>query len=134
MAVSDFEPEPYEGKLDSDVATTVIRGRRTPKVIRSVRNWSPGVYLVGFKLLSRVGVPELIREAESACRINRADLTVANDLQTLKDGAHTIHLVRPGRPTESIGPGPDLAAQLVDRVFTWAAARDAAEPLISKSS
>ena len=32
--------------------TLVIRCRRTPKVIRSVRDWAPSVYLVGFKLLS----------------------------------------------------------------------------------
>ena len=47
MAVSDFEPEPYAGKLDSDVETTVIRGRRTPKVIRSVRDWSGGTRIGG---------------------------------------------------------------------------------------
>jgi phosphopantothenate-cysteine ligase len=120
MAVSDFEPEPYGGKLDSDVETTVIRGRRTPKVIRSVRDWSPGVYLVGFKLLSRAGEAELIEEAEAACRINRADLTVANDLQTLRAGGHTIHLVRPGQATETIGPGDATAEQLVARAFAWA--------------
>ena len=31
-----------------------MRCRRTPKVIRSVRDWAPSVYLVGFKLLSNV--------------------------------------------------------------------------------
>jgi phosphopantothenate---cysteine ligase (CTP) len=130
MAVSDFEPDPYRGKLDSDAATTVIHGRPTPKVIRSARDWSPGVYLVGFKLLSRAGVADLVREAESACRVNRADLTVANDLQTLNAGAHTIHLVRPDQPAETIGPAPDLADRLVDRVFGWARARRPSGPLI----
>jgi phosphopantothenoylcysteine synthetase/decarboxylase len=123
MAVSDFEPEPFGGKLDSEAETLIIRGRRTPKVIRAVRDWSPGLYLVGFKLLSRAGVPELIRQAELACRINRADLTVANDLQTVRAGAHTIHLVRPGRATETIGPDDAPAEQLVARAFAWAAAR-----------
>ena len=123
MAVSDFEPEPFTGKLDSDVETTVLRCRPTPKVIRSVRDWSPGLYLVGFKLLSRVDPAELRQQAEAACRINRADLTVANDLQTLKAGSHTIHLVRPGHPPETLGPDPALAEQLVDQVLTWAATR-----------
>ena len=31
----------------------VLHCRRTPKVIRLVRDWSPSVYLVGFKLLSQ---------------------------------------------------------------------------------
>jgi phosphopantothenoylcysteine synthetase/decarboxylase len=121
MAVSDFEPEPFGGKLDSQLETLVIRGRRTPKVIRSVRDWAPGIFLVGFKLLSHVGVAELIRQAEAACRINRADLTVANDLQTVRSGCHTIHLVRPGHPTETFGPGDDPAEQLVARAFAWSA-------------
>jgi len=94
-------------------------------VIRSVRDWSPGVYLVGFKLLSRAPLAELIRQAESACRVNRADLTVANDLQTLRAGRHTIHLVRPGQPTETLGPDDAPAEGLVDRAFTWAVQRSA---------
>jgi phosphopantothenate-cysteine ligase len=123
MAVSDYEPEPVAGKIDSDAASITIRARRTPKVIRSVRDWSPGVYLVGFKLLSRADPADLIRAAESSCLTNRADLTVANDLQTLRDGRHAVHLVRPGAPVETLGPRADLADALVDRIFALAAAR-----------
>src|SRR5262249_686000 len=94
MAVSDFEPEPYAGKIGSDIESLVVRCRRTPKVIRSVRDWAPGVYLVGFKLLSRSSQDELISRAQHACRINRADLTVANDLQSLRQGRHALYLVR----------------------------------------
>jgi len=119
MAVSDYEPIPSAGKFRSDVERMVIECTRTQKVIQSVRDWAPSVYLVGFKLLSRVSTEELIREAEIAGRVNRADLTVANDLQTLIAGEHTIHLVRPEAPTETLGPAPDLADQLVDRVFRW---------------
>ena len=80
MAVADFEPELQPGKISSDAESLVLHCRRTPKVIRLVRDWSPSVYLVGFKLLSHVSREELIRRAEAACRDNRADLTVANDL------------------------------------------------------
>jgi phosphopantothenoylcysteine synthetase/decarboxylase len=123
MAVADFEPEPYEGKIDSGIDTIDIRGRPTPKVIRSVRDWSPGLYLVGFKLMSRADLSTLIEAAGRACDTNRADLTVANDLQTVRAGTHTIHLVRPGHPPETLGPAEGLADRLVERVFTWAAAR-----------
>ena len=123
MAVSDFEPAPASGKLDSDAEALVVRCLPTPKVIRSVRDWSPGVYLVGFKLLSGADPSELIRRAEEACRTNRADLTVANDLRTLSAGRHTVHLVRPGHPPETLLPGDDLADRLVARVFAWSAAR-----------
>ncbi len=121
MAVSDFEPEPVAGKVSSDADSLVVRCRPTPKVIRSVRDWAPSVYLVGFKLLSGATREELIRRAEAACRINRADLTVANDLQTLRQGRHTLHLVRPGAEPETLEPGDDLTERLVNRIMTWAA-------------
>lgn len=120
MAVSDFEPEPTPGKIDSEAASLLIRGRHVPKVIRSVRDWAPDVYLVGFKLLSGVTTGELIREAEAACAVNRADVTVANDLQTLRAGQHMVHLVRPGHAPETLEPGEDLGERLVDRLFRWA--------------
>jgi phosphopantothenate-cysteine ligase len=123
MAVSDFEPEPVAGKIDSESPSLTIRARRVPKIIQSVRDWSPGVFLVGFKLLSRADPAELIRAAEAACGANRADLTVANDLQTLREGRHTIHLVRPGHPVETFGPADAPAESLVDRVFALAARR-----------
>ncbi len=119
MAVSDFEPDPYAGKIRSDAESLVVRCRPAPKVIRSVRDWAPSVYLVGFKLLSRVGREELIRTAADAGRVNRADLTVANDLQTLREGKHTIHLVRPGAEPETLEPGADLADRLVGRIMKW---------------
>lgn len=125
MAVSDYEPEPVPGKIASDAPELVIRCRPTPKVIRSVRDWAPGAYLVGFKLLSGVPVDALIRHAEAANAVNRADLTVANDLQTVRAGRHTIHLFRPGHPPETLGPDPSIADRLVDRVFDWASSRAA---------
>jgi phosphopantothenate---cysteine ligase (CTP) len=121
MAVADFEPEQKPGKLSSEAESLVLQCRRTPKVIRMVRDWCPSVYLVGFKLLSGVSREELILRAEAACRDNRADVTVANDLQTLRQGRHTIHLIRPGHAAETLEPGDDLAQRLVARVIDWVA-------------
>jgi phosphopantothenate---cysteine ligase (CTP) len=121
MAVSDYEPEPLSGKISSDRDSLVLHCRRSPKVIRLVRDWAPSVYLVGFKLLSNVPTEELIRRAASACATNSADLTVANDLRTLRAGRHTVHLVRPGHEYETLDPGLDLAERLVARIFGWAA-------------
>jgi phosphopantothenate-cysteine ligase len=132
MAVADFEPEPRSGKISSDLESLEIHCRRTPKVIRQVRDWAPSVYLVGFKLLSREGPDELVRRATSACLSNRADLTVANDLQSLREGRHTVHLVRPGFEAETLGPGADLAERLVARIVSWSARsrpEAASEPL-----
>ena len=123
MAVSDYEPDPIAGKLDSAADGLTIRCRPTPKVIRSVRDWAPAVYLVGFKLLSHAPEADLIRAAEAACRTNRADLTVANDMSTVRAGRHTLHLVRPGHPVETLAPPEPIAERLVERVFAWAEAR-----------
>jgi len=120
MAVSDYEPAPVAGKVSSEERALVVHCGRTPKVIRSVRDWAPSVYLVGFKLLSRATTPELIRQAEASGRTNRADLTVANDLQSLVAGRHAVHLVRSGHYPETLEPGADLADRLVARVLKWA--------------
>jgi len=120
MAVADYEPSPVAGKVGSDEDELIVRCGRTPKVIRSVRDWAPRVYLVGFKLLSRATTPELLRQAEASGRTNRADLTVANDLQSLVAGSHTVHLVRTGHPPETLEPGADLADRVVARVLKWA--------------
>ena len=59
--------EPRAGKISSKAADSlVLHCTRTPKVIRSVRDWSPSTYLVGFKLLSGVSPEVLIRAAEIA--------------------------------------------------------------------
>lgn len=126
MAASDYAPEPTSGKLSSEAEDLTIRCQRLPKVIQSVRDWSPEVYLVGFKLLSNAPESELIRQAREACRVNRADLTVANDLLTVRAGRHTIHLVRPDQPTETYGPDGSIAERLVDRAFAWAEVRRSA--------
>jgi phosphopantothenate---cysteine ligase (CTP) len=128
MAVADYEPEAQLGKISSEADSLVLHCRRTPKVIRMVRDWAPSVYLVGFKLLSRASQDELIRRAQAACRDNRADLTVANDLETLRQGRHTIHLVRPDQEPETLDPGDDLAGRLVDRVLAWAASSRTIDP------
>ncbi len=121
MAVSDYEPEPRAGKISSRLDDLSIPLRRTPKVIRAVRDWAPSTYLVGFKLLSGAAKDELLRVAHDACLINRADLTVANDLKDVQAGRHTLHLVRPGHAVETLPPGSDLASRLVDRTVAWAA-------------
>jgi phosphopantothenate-cysteine ligase len=123
MAASDYEPWPHPGKIRSDREALHLVLQPSPKVIRSVRDWSPDVFLVGFKLLSNSDPGELIALAREACVINRADLTVANDLGPLLAGRHTVHLVRSGRDVETLGPGGSIADELVERAMTWAGER-----------
>lgn len=126
MAAADYAPEPISGKISSTLDKLVIHCHRVPKLIATARDLAPDLYLVGFKLLTDVPLAELIRVATRATMDNRADLTVANDLATIKAGRHTIHLVRPGSPVETFEPPESIAERLVDRVFTWSAALDRA--------
>jgi phosphopantothenoylcysteine synthetase/decarboxylase len=123
MAVSDYAPVPVAGKLPSDEEELVIRCRRVPKVINAAREWAPGAYLVGFKLTSGASEEEIVARALLANETTHADLTVANDLQTYREGRHTLHLVRPGHPVERLGGPSDLAGRLVQRVMRWAGER-----------
>ena len=123
MAAADFAPVPSPGKISSQADALVIHCHRLPKVIASVRDLAPEVYLVGFKLAAGVPLADLIAQATAANHANRADLTIANDLDTVRAGAHTIHLIRAGEPAETLGPPASIAERLVDRVLDWSRAR-----------
>jgi len=125
IAVADYLPEPSPGKIPSHQDELMIRCRRAPKVIAQVRDWSPAIFLVGFKLLWNASREELARIALEACRINRADLTVANDLALHQDGRRELILARPGKPVEIIPPGDQALALLVERILAWSLAKRA---------
>lgn len=118
MAVSDFEPAPITGKLSSGLRRLRVECQPTPKVIQSVRDWAPSVFLVGFKLLAGVAADELIAAAREAGRANQADLTVANDQSSVRAGRHALHLVWADerRPVEHVDADQDIARALVGRV------------------
>lgn len=113
MAVSDYEPEPVAGKIDSDHDQITIPCRRVPKVIREVRDWAPRAFLVGFKLLAGSSESDLIATARRAGQANRCDATIANDLDTIRRGQHTVHLVPALGPVQTFGPEAPLAPRLV---------------------
>ncbi len=118
MAVSDYEPDRVVGKVSSDRDEWTLTLHPTPKVIRSVRGWAPDVFLVGFKLLFAASDDVLIAAARDACKGNRADLTVANDLLEKQRGLHKVHVVDRERLIETIGPGGPIADRLMDRILT----------------
>jgi len=53
---------------------------RNPKVISLIKKWNPDVFQVGFKLLTNVGLLELIETAYDHGQKNNSDLTVANSI------------------------------------------------------
>jgi phosphopantothenoylcysteine synthetase/decarboxylase len=96
MAVLDYVPaETSAEKTPSGRDEWTLRLVRSPKVIRSIREWAPRACLVQFKL--EVGLTEeaLIRAALDSLKGNRADLVVANDLTQIRGEAHPALILSP---------------------------------------
>ncbi len=95
-AVSDYSPIPFDGKIPSREDELVIRLRRNPKLLATLRD-KCGVetFLVGFKLLSGAAATELAAAAHRQVRQDRLNLTVANDLGRLTESLHPVLLVTP---------------------------------------
>ncbi len=86
-AVSDFTMDSSAKspvKISSDEDLT-IKFKRAPKIISSVKDINPKVYLVGFKAEYKVSDQELIEFASMRMEESGADLMVANDVAI--DGA-----------------------------------------------
>lgn len=124
-AVSDYAPIATPGKIPSNRECLTLDLHRVPKMIERVKDFAPDIYQVGFKLLVGSTTEELIAAAEASARANRSDCVVANDLDLLRESHHTIHLVRPGNPTETYPWDTNPAERLIERAFTWAAEKKA---------
>lgn len=126
-AVSDFAPTPIAGKIDSRGEPPVLRLRRLPKVIASVRDWAPSIYLVGFKLLSGATEAELIEAGARACHETGADLTVANDQRAKRAGAgiegHALYLVDRDGDGEVFEAGAGQLTRLAESIASRYAQR-----------
>ncbi|MBT3217878.1 MAG: hypothetical protein HN348_02195, partial [Proteobacteria bacterium] len=118
-AISDYSPIPTAGKIRSTDDELVIRMRKNPKLLATLRQkCGVSTFLVGFKLLSGVSADELFRVAFEQVRKNRLNLTVANDLQLLSREYHPVQLVTPeGGRIEIDGQKPEVAAAMVDFVI-----------------
>lgn len=80
------EVEGIPGKIKSDLPTFTITMGRTKKLVDSIKDWDPSVYLVKFKLEVGRSRDELIEIAKASRLASRADLIVANDLRGARNG------------------------------------------------
>lgn len=100
-AVSDYITDPVHGKISSNENELVIRLKKAPKLISTVKEKCPNCKLVGFKLLSindssdAFVKRQLIQAAKDSIMANRCDLIVANNLPDIKKGKHKVTVIRP---------------------------------------
>ena len=122
MAVLDYVPaERQDGKTPSGRPKWSLPLVRTPKVIRHIREWSPQVLLVQFKLEVDVTDEQLHEIAMASLARNGSDLVVANDLARIGEGRHPALLLDAdgrilARPQTKIEIARDLCDVLAERL------------------
>ncbi len=77
-----------EQKMSSKASAIALLLKKTPKVIRRIKEIQPQTFLVGFKLLSHVPEPELIQAGQKLLEQNACDLVLVNDLANIKNNEH----------------------------------------------
>ena len=93
-----------ETKISSFQDNMFIYLKQAPKVISFIKNWSPDIKLIGFKLLSNVLEKELIDVATKLLEKNNCDYVIANDLSTIKNGTHKAFILdKEGKRQEILG-------------------------------
>jgi phosphopantothenoylcysteine synthetase/decarboxylase len=120
-APADYSPYSIDGKLPSDAEELLIRCRRNPKLLPTLRDLADeGCLIVGFKLLSGVSEDTLIETARHQIAEFRTDACVANDIASIDSatGAHPLTLVwRSGAVQSFEGLKSQVAGLLVNAVF-----------------
>lgn len=136
MAVSDYTvkevttlekirgEEPKDGgadlsgnKISSDIEDLIIHMKRSPKVIGSIKKWSPDSLLVGFKLLSGVPHEELIAVGTRLMEKNDCDFVLANDLQEIGADFHKGYLIHKDGSCDTMETNEEIADRIAQRVM-----------------
>ena len=92
--------------------------KRSPKVIGSIKKWSPDSLLVGFKLLSGVPHEELIAVGTRLMEKNDCDFVLANDLQEIGADFHKGYLIHKDGSCDTMETNEEIADRIAQRVMT----------------
>ena len=119
MAVLDFWPQALRrGKVVSRGGAWVIRLRKAPKIIRKIKRWAPGVFLIGFKLEVGVNERRLLERARRLLKESHADVVAANQLSEGEDQEHLSYLMNAsGQVFKKVIGKRGLARAVVDLVL-----------------
>lgn len=103
-------------KISSNIDDLTIIMERSPKVISSIKTWSPSTTLVGFKLLSHVPHEELIQVGKALMEKNGCDFVLANDLAEIGGGKHKGYLIHEDGTCDTMETNDEIAAMIARRV------------------
>ena len=93
-SIVNYDKGIKDTKISSNEDNLIIKLKRTPKIISIIKSISPSTFLVGFKLLDNVSREKLLDTAIKLRDKNKCDLVVANDLNTIRNGAHQAYIIR----------------------------------------
>jgi len=104
-------------KISSDIDDLVIVMKKTPKVISSIKSWSPNTLLVGFKLLSHMPEEELIEVGYALLMKNGCDFVLANDLKDLKEKTHKGFLIHQDKTYDTMDTKEEIGEIISRRLL-----------------
>ena len=112
-AVADYEPiHKFNGKISSEKKTLVIQLKQTIKIVDLIKQISPKVFLVKFKLEINKSRNELINIAYHSMKKSRANLMVANDFKTFSS-QHKAYIIDNNKKILSYNGKEDIAKNLI---------------------
>jgi phosphopantothenoylcysteine decarboxylase/phosphopantothenate--cysteine ligase len=114
-ALSDYAPEPREGKVPSDRGDLTLRLKALPKALDELRKHAAGV-LVPFKAEARVTEVELVERARASLRKRGAPFVVANLLSQVSAERARVLLVDERSATPVEGTKDEVARAVVERL------------------
>ena len=92
-AISKSVSRPAQKKISSKSSQLMLVLKQTPKAIKLVKAIQPDTLLVGFKLLSGAGEPELLKAGQSLMEQSGCELVLANDLSGISGENHKAVLL-----------------------------------------
>ena len=103
-------------KISSSSDHLLLRLKKTPKIIKMIKEIQPNTTLVGFKLLVDVTEDYLLSIASDLLNKNNCDYVLANDLTTIKGDQHTGYLIAPNGNMTLAHTKPEIADMIKQMV------------------
>jgi phosphopantothenoylcysteine decarboxylase/phosphopantothenate--cysteine ligase len=110
-AVSDYSPSKVDGKMRSDEDEIIIRLKRNPKIIDTIR----AKVVVGFKAQAKVDDVRLVEDAMALLKRSGCSFVVANRMEDVTRGRTRVSIVKGEGSAEVLeGTKPEVASDIID--------------------
>jgi phosphopantothenoylcysteine decarboxylase/phosphopantothenate--cysteine ligase len=110
-AVSDYSPSKVDGKMRSDEDEIIVRLKRNPKIIDTIR----AKVVVGFEAQAKVDDARLVEDAMALLKRSGCSFVVANRMEDVTRGRTRVSIVKGEGPAEVLeGTKPEVASDIID--------------------